>query len=259
MIDRELPFGNLPVGQAVTKFGAELESRGLVAGTAPYDGAIVRYKTQWKQLNELLPKYEKWANTVKEIGGSQGKKSRGKFKGVADLSWDATENPRNFSKVPEFNPTARTEVRFRLTRTNSAGLPDPHGRFVVPEIKPVGGDWGPITGDVDWLSFADAEGAQLDDAANISLLSDLGYYGAQHPESANWVLNGNFHAKIEYLSGYRSISELEAAGGIGKQTNFQFGPDGKIRTVVLDYNKSEFTSPTQTRLWWQGGIQTEVP
>lgn len=263
VIDKDLPFVHLPKEEAVARFGQQLESEGLAAGTDSYNGAIARYKTQYKQTNELLPKYEKWAKTEGRPGVAGGK-VRPPVKGIAELSWDATENPRDFSTVPEYNPKSVTKVPFRLVGFDDAGnaVKDlSKARYITPEIKPLGGKWGPITGDIDWLSFSDASGDQLSSAQNIGLLNDLEKLGAQHPESASWELDGQFlfDAKIGFLSGYDTIGELEKAGGIGKQVNFEFAPDGKIRTVVLDYNASDFTSPTQTRVAWRGGYLWAQP
>ncbi|MEA2168445.1 MAG: hypothetical protein QOF76_1745, partial [Solirubrobacteraceae bacterium] len=243
LLDDRLPYSTLPKERAVAKFGEALQARGLEPGTNAYTEALSRYKTQYKQSTELLSKYKKAAN-----------------KGYLDLTWDATENPRAFDKVPKYNPRTETRVDFRMRRYNAAGELDKAGRYYVPEIRPKGGHWGAITGDVDWLSFADAEGYQLSVEANTELNDGLKVFGVQHPESASWVFKGlfDFDQKLEYLSGYETKAELLQNGGIGKQVNFEFGADGKIRTVVLDYKASNFTGSENTRVLWRGGYNFAI-
>ena len=244
-VDLKLPYGNKPLPQALADFASELPGKGYEPGTASYDAALNRYKVQWKGLNEELPTWRVWAKQAFENRHGQ------EVEGYVDMKWDATENPIDFGARPGFNPKRISKVRFRLHR---------EGRYVFPQLKPLPSDpWGSITGDVDWLSFGDSEGLPLQGANAVDLLNDLGYFAAQHPQSESWVKNGlfEFDQKLEYLSGYNSIQELDAAGGIGKQTNLQFCPDGMIRTVVLDFNTSSFKSPTDYLVRWKGGWVSE--
>jgi len=93
------------------------------------------------------------------------------------------------------------------------------------------------------------------------VLQNMILRGAQHPPSESWVKNAKFFfdAKIGFLSGYKTIAELKAAGGVGRTTMFEYSADGLIRTVLFDLNKSEFTSPSDFRVWWEGGYRYEPP
>lgn len=247
VVDADLPFGHKPLAEAVQDFASELQSKGFEPGTDAYQAGLDRYKTQWKALNEELSTWEKWAK--QSFVNRHGQD----VEGFVDMKWDATENPIDFGARPGFNPKRISRVRFRLHK---------EGRYIFPQLKPLSSDpWGGITGDVDWLSFADGEGLPLQASPNVDLLNDLAHYGAQHPQSESWVKGGQFEfdQKLEYLSGYKSIKELEAAGGIGKQTNIQFGPDGMIRTVVLDFKASSFNSPSDYVVRWRGGWVGEAP
>jgi hypothetical protein len=251
VVDLDLPYGHKPLPQALADFGSDLQGKGYEAGSDAYQAALNRYKVQWKGLNEDLPTWRKWSEQTFAEGNDKYVINKDHYganaKGFVNMKWDATENPLDWGARPDFNPKSVSRVRFQLHQ---------EGRYVFPQLKPLRSDaWGSITGDVDWLSFGDLRGQPLQGANGIDLLNDLAHFAAQHPQSESWVKGGlfEFDQKLEYLSGYDTIKELEAAGGIGKQTNLQFGPDGMIRTVVLDFNKSSFKDPTDYSVFWKGG------
>jgi hypothetical protein len=251
VVDLDLPYGHKPLPQALADFGSDLQGKGYEFGSDAYNAALNRYKVQWKGLNEDLPTWRKWSEQTFAEGSDKYVINKDRYgadaKGFVNMKWDATENPIDFGARPGFNPKSVSRVRFQLHQ---------EGRYVFPQLKPLVGDaWGSITGDVDWLSFGDSEGQPLQGANAVDLLNDLAHFAAQHPQSESWVKNGlfEFDQKLEYLSGYDTIKDLESAGGIGKQTNLQFGPDGMIRTVVLDFNKSSFNDPSDYFVHWMGG------
>ena len=221
-IGKVIMKGKLPNSKAVKK---ALAANDITPDNPLYAEVLDRLKTRLKEQRGELREMKKWHNA---------KKVKGK--------WPWEENGVD----PLIQADEYKTYGFRLQP-----YPDPKkGPDLMPQIQVKGEKppWKFITGDIDLIAITRADGRALSNVEHVQHLKALKVLiGAQHPESATWVMKGKFwfKAKRNYL---RNDGECCLA---------QFGADGKVRAVEFNEALSEPEKWTKLRyrIYWNGGYQ----
>jgi hypothetical protein len=136
---------------------------------------------------------------------------------------------------PSLLTSTPTTYPFRLTKLPNG---DRLAEFFVK------GRWRAVTGDIDFLDIASGNGKPLTLAqqAKAYQMFSSGPVGMPHGFSAMWndpAQGGfDFPLKLEQFT---------------KGTAVQVGPDGIARAVTFDKDVSQFSSPGDYYLQWNGG------
>ena len=221
-IGKVIMKGKLPSKKQVI---AEMKSQGVTEDNPLYAEVLGRLKTRLKEQRGEFRQMKKW---------HEAKKVKGK--------WPWKDNGVD----PLIQADEESIHGFRLLRH-----PDPKkGPDYLPQIlvkgeKPA---WKFITGDIDLIAITRADGRALSNVEHVQHLKALKVLiGAQHPESATWVMDGKFwfKAKRNYLN------------NDGECCLAQFGGDGKVRAVEFNEKLSEPEKWTKLnyRIYWNGGYQ----
>lgn len=142
---------------------------------------------------------------------------------------------------PEAAPLeTATSVPFRLNKEGR-----PVGEYLVQVVNPRYSSWASITGDVDLVAITNADGSPLGTLKHVKVLQELreSPLQIQHPETATWST-----AEAKY-GGKREKILLND----GKCCFGQFGADGVPRAVTYNAHESDFKSPLNYRIWFDGG------
>ncbi|MEW6582149.1 MAG: hypothetical protein AB1416_05240 [Actinomycetota bacterium] len=247
-LDRVVLIWNQCTGPAVKgclpttgQVKAAMRKKGVQEGGKEWNSVLSRLETRTKEAAKERKMWEQW--------------HRDSLNGQVELNWNWTDNAVNPAKAPHI-PSEKVKIKLVPEPCDPfpcAYPPKPKGaRTLAPYVDKGDGVLRPITGDVDAVGLTDIDGRPLPDEVYGRLLKELreGPVGASHPTTDTWTRKGQFwfKAKEEQLAP-------------GECCFAQFGPDGEVRAVSLNLEKSLVKPPfgrDDHYLHWEGGYKSAV-